>query len=281
MLVAVLALGVLVAVVVGRQFAGYFTAHKPSKHVAVVESPSPTPSALPTPTPPVSPPPSGATPAPRIAIIIDDCGYNLPHDLRFLKLPIPVTLSILPMTPHGREIAQAAESAGKAVMLHLPMEPESPTAHPGPGAITTEMTDEQIKAQVSADIASLPALPGANNHMGSKASSDERVMRDVVGVLKQDNMFFIDSLTAQTSVGAQSAREAGVLTAERDVFLDNQATVPYIAGQIAQLEEVARKKGTAIAIGHPNPETAQALEEMVPQLQSAGFVFVTAQSLVK
>jgi polysaccharide deacetylase 2 family uncharacterized protein YibQ len=205
----------------------------------------------------------------------------LPNDLRFLKLPIPVTLSILPMTPHGREVAAAAESAGKAVMLHLPMEPESSSAHPGPGVVTTEMTDDQIKTQVQADIASLPTLPGANNHMGSKASSDERVMRDVVGVLKQDNMFFIDSMTAQTSVGEESAREAGVPTAERDVFLDNQATVPYVEGQLAQLADVARKHGTAIAIGHPNPQTAEALEKTVPQLQADGFVFVTAQSLVK
>jgi polysaccharide deacetylase 2 family uncharacterized protein YibQ len=283
LLFVILGLGVFFSVMIGKQFAGYFNQRKPPKHVAVVESPSPLPSAAASASPLLSPSPtaSGASPAPRVAIIIDDCGYNLPRDLRFLRLPVAVTLSILPMTPHGKEVAAAAQAAGKAVILHLPMEPESSTAHPGPGAITTAMTDDQVKSQVAVDIASLPPMPGANNHMGSKATSDARIMRDVLSVLKQDDMFFIDSMTAMTSIGSSTARDLGVPTAERDVFLDNQATVPYVEGQIKELEAVARRNGTAIGIGHPNPETAEALEKMVPEMQAAGFSFVTAQSLVK
>ncbi|HZW75361.1 MAG TPA: divergent polysaccharide deacetylase family protein, partial [Caldimonas sp.] len=90
-----------------------------------------------------------------------------------------------------------------------------------------------------------------------------------------------DSMTALSSVGAPTARELGVPTAARDIFLDNQATVPYVETQLKQLEAVARRKGVAIAIGHPNPQTAQALEAMVPQMVADGFTFVTAQSLVK
>jgi hypothetical protein len=279
LLIAAIAVGA--AIIVGKQFAGYFAAHRAPKKVAVAQSPSPTaiPTAVASATP--SPVASGAAVSPKIAIIIDDCGYNLPRDLRFLGLKIPLTLSILPMTPHGKEVEAAAQAAGVAVMLHIPMEPQSSAAHPGPGEITTEMTDAQVQAQIEADIASLPPLPGANNHMGSKASSDARVMRDVLSVLKRDDMFFIDSMTAFTSVGASTARELGVPTAERDVFLDNQATVPYVEGQIKRLEAVARKNGVAIAIGHPNPETADALEAMVPAMQADGFTFVTAQSLVK
>lgn len=283
LLLIIVGLGVYASVIIGQQFAGYLTQRKPAKHVAAVESPSPAPSAAASASPEISPSPtaSGASPAPRVAIIIDDCGYNVPRDLRFLRLPIPVTLSILPMTPHGKEVAEAALAAGKAVILHLPMEPESSTAHPGPGAITTVMTDDQVRSQVAADIASLPPMPGANNHMGSKATSDARVMRDVLSVLKQDDMFFIDSMTAMSSLGSATAHDLGVPTAERDVFLDNQATVPYVEGQIKVLEAVALRNGAAIAIGHPNPETAEALEKMVPQMQAAGFSFVTAQSLVK
>ena len=205
----------------------------------------------------------------------------MPRDLVFLKLPVPITLSILPMTPHGKEIAADAVAAGKAVMLHIPMEPFSASAHPGPGEITTEMSDAQVQAQLDADIASLPRLPGANNHMGSRASSDPRIMRDVIGVLKQNDMFFIDSMTAMTSVGASTAHDLGVPTAERDIFLDDSVNVPYIEGQIRQLEATARKNGLAIAIGHPFPATAQALATMVPQMQAAGFEFVDASTLVK
>ena len=277
-----IALATIVVVVVVRQYQGYFRQHKPPR-IVYHATPSPVVSALPTASPSPLPSPSGSPPAkgPQVAIIIDDCGYSVPRDVRFLKLPIPITLSILPLTPHGKEVAAAAAAAGKPVMLHIPMEPQSASANPGPGAIRTDMSDAQIDQQMDADIASLPPVPGANNHMGSKASSDPRVMRDVLGVLKRDNMFFIDSLTAMTSVGASTARDLGVPTAARDVFLDDQLNVPYIEGQIRQLELVARKNGSAIAIGHPNDANYAALEAMVPQMQAAGFVFVPAQSLVK
>ncbi|MDQ2818394.1 MAG: divergent polysaccharide deacetylase family protein [Candidatus Eremiobacteraeota bacterium] len=218
---------------------------------------------------------------PRLAIIIDDCGNSMERDGRFLTLPIPLTMSILPMTPHALEIAQAAEAAGKHVILHLPMEPESAAVHPGPGAVTTAMTDDQVQSQVAADLAALPYVPGANNHMGSKATSDARVMRDVMQVLKKDNRFFIDSMTSGASVGASTAREMGVPTASRDVFLDNSATVSYVEGQLNEAMHVALKDGEAIAIGHPNPATAQALAALIPQIQAAGVTFVSADTLVR
>jgi len=275
---------VIIIVIVGRQFAGYFGGRTSAHHVAVVASPTPAGSETPGPLESITPAPSPtAAPsgAPRIAIIIDDCGYSIPRDIVFLKLPIPLTLSILPMTPHGKQVAVDALAAGKAVMLHIPMEPFSSGANPGPGEISTEMTDAQIDTQLTADIASLPPLPGANNHMGSKASSDPRVMRDVINILKRNDMFFIDSMTAMTTVGASTARELGVPTAQRDVFLDDTVNVPYIEGQIKQLEATAKKNGEAIAIGHPFPATYQALAAMVPKMQAAGFAFVDAKTLVK
>ena len=261
-----------------KQYGGYFTGHGP-KRVAINATPTPSAVSIPTPIVPTASPTIQR--GPMVAIIIDDCGYNVPRDVRFLKLPVPITLSILPLTPHGKEVAAAALAAGKAVMLHIPMEPLSASAHPGPGEISTEMTDDQIRTQLDADIASLPPLPGANNHMGSKASSDPRVMHDVLAILKGNGMFFIDSMTAPTSVGASTAHDLGVPTAMRDVFLDDELTVPYIEGQIRELEADARRSGAAIAIGHPFPQTAQALEAMVPRMQTEGFVFVNAQSLVK
>jgi uncharacterized protein len=262
--------------------------HAPARHVAVTPSEEPSvpatvPPASPTPSASVSPgytPSPSASGAPRVAIIIDDCGYSMTRDQVFLSLPIPVTLSILPITPHGREIAAAAAAAGKFAIVHLPMEPESSAADPGPGAILTGMSDDQIRAQVASDLDALPPLPGANNHMGSKASADKRVMTDVLGVLKERNMFFIDSMTSVASVGGQTARALAVPTADRAVFLDNQVTVPYVEGQLRETIARAKADGSAIAIGHPNPQTDAALIAMIPQMQAAGVVFVPAQSLV-
>jgi polysaccharide deacetylase 2 family uncharacterized protein YibQ len=272
-----------------HQIIALFAPKRVPHHIAALppEEPSVAPTvAPPTPSATLSASPgptSSATPSagPRVAIIIDDCGYSMERDSVFLSLPIPVTLSVLPMTPHGREIADAALAAGKYAIVHLPMQPESSAANPGPGAITTDMSDDQVRAQVQTDLDALPALPGANNHMGSRATSDQRVMDDVIGVFKQRHMFYIDSVTSPSTVGAATARAMDVPSASRAVFLDNQATVPYVEGQLRATMARALKYGTAIAIGHPNPQTDQALAEMIPQLKAAGIVFVPAQSLVQ
>ncbi len=218
---------------------------------------------------------------PRVAIIIDDCGNNLPKDEQFLGLQAPLTLAILPLSAHGRDIAQEAQAAGKSIILHLPMQPVSAEFNPGPGAITTAMTDRQIMAQVEQDLESLPPVPGANNHMGSLGTSDPRVMHDVLEVFKSKRLFFIDSETSNASLGAQMAREVGVQTAARDVFLDNDVNEPAIEAQLRETLKVALAHGQAIAIGHPNAETAQALAVMIPQMQAAGIEFVPAETLVK
>jgi polysaccharide deacetylase 2 family uncharacterized protein YibQ len=289
--VVLVILGILA---VNRQMQGYVTATRNHKRAAGAAS-TPTPLTLPTPLEPTGPvtvsplpaqsvlPSSSASPvksAPRLAVIIDDCGYNMERDRRFLALPIAITLSILPKTPHGQEIAQEAVAAGKSVMLHLPMEPDSAQAHPGPGAITTAMDDDQVKAEVESDIQSLPEMPGANNHMGSKATSDRRVMRDVLDVFREHQLFFIDSMTSGTTVGESLAREMGVPTAARDVFLDNFTDLPYVERQLTEAEDVALKKGSAIAIGHPNESTAAALTALIPKIEAAGITFVPAQELV-
>jgi len=239
--------------------------------------PTPESSNLPAPFPSRSPGPS------KLAIIIDDCGYNVARCEQFFKLPIPLTFSILPMTPYARQIADDAVAADKSIILHLPMEPLVAGAHddPGPGVITTSMSDAQVQSQVDEDLASLPPVPGANNHMGSKATADARVMRDVLEVFKRDHEFFIDSRTSPQSVGLRTARELGIPTAARDVFLDNQATVPYVESQLDVAQRTALAHGTAIAIGHPNDATAQALAALIPQMQAAGVTFVPAADLVK
>jgi uncharacterized protein len=275
--VVALALIVLVAVIVDRQIRGYFTI--PSGLHSPVASPQGLP--LPPSTPLPQPSPVVSVTGPRVAIIIDDCGYNVKRCEQFLSLPIPVTLAILPLTPHAKQLAADALAAGKSVILHLPMEPESAAVNPGPGAILTDMTDDEVRSQVEADIDSVPGVPGANNHEGSKATSDRRVMRDVLEVFRERHLFFIDSMTSLTTVGAATAQELGIPTARRDIFLDDSRDLVYIEGQFADLQRVALKQGTAIAIGHPFDTTAEALKASIPKFEAAGISFVPAQTLVR
>jgi hypothetical protein len=235
---------------------------------------SPAPSSSPTALPSASENPNG----PELALIVDDCGQWIDTERGFVALDVPLTLSVLPHVRYGGKIAREAAQAGKGVMLHLPMETLS-GLYPGPGEITTTMSDAEIVAQVQDDLAQVPLANGVNNHEGSKASADPRVMRDVIGVLAQHGLFFIDSRTNAASVGESTARDLGVPTAARDVFLDNRADVAYSEAQLLQAAAIARKEGSAIAIGHPRPTTLAAVAALLPQLRASGIRFVLASEL--
>ncbi|MEO6836476.1 MAG: divergent polysaccharide deacetylase family protein [Candidatus Tumulicola sp.] len=283
-------------------------AHRAARHVVAVqpaESTAPAETPLPAVTPPSAEPPATPEPspaqsptplplapasprtapglnsgAPKLALIVDDCGQWIDTERAFVALGVPLTLSVLPDVHYTATIAKEAADAGKGVMLHLPMETLS-GLNPGPGKVTTEMTDAQITAQVEDDLSQVPLAQGVNNHEGSKGSADPRLMRDVMDVLvKRGNLFFIDSRTSAASVGERTAEAAGVPTAGRDVFLDNEASVAYTEAQLREAAAIAKRTGSAIAIGHPRPTTLEAVRALIPELQAAGIVFVLAQDLV-
>ena len=214
-----------------------------------------------------------------MAIIIDDCGQWLDTERSLIGLPIPLTLSVLPHVRYSEQIAQEAADAGKGVMLHIPMEPLS-HVYPGPGEIKDAMTDDQVTKQTEDDVAQVPLAKGANNHEGSEASADDRVMKDVIAVLKAHDLFFVDSRTSAKSVGQEVAQDDGVPNAKRDVFLDNQANIAYTESMLERAVEVAKRNGSAIAIGHPKPSTLAAIRDFYPKMQAEGVTFVLASSLV-
>jgi len=215
----------------------------------------------------------------RLAIIIDDCGQWPQTERALIALPIAITMSVMPKERYTREIAQAASDAGKGVMLHLPMEPAA-AIDPGPGKITTQMSDAEVAAQVKEDLAAVPLAKGVNNHEGSKATSDARIMRDVASVLAPTGLFFIDSRTSAQSVAAQIAGEAGIKTASRDVFLDNEDNVDAVEKMLRSAGAVALKSGSAIAIGHPRAATLEAIRTLIPEFQSQGITFTLASEMV-
>jgi uncharacterized protein len=216
----------------------------------------------------------------RLALIVDDCGQWIDTERGFLALGVPLTMSVLPDVHYTQTIAREATAAGKGVMLHLPMETLS-GLNPGPGKVTTEMSDAEIGNQVESDLAQVPNAEGVNNHEGSKASADPRVMRDVMAVLaKHGNLFFVDSKTSAASVGEQEAQAQGVPAAARDVFLDNDESVDYTVGQLREAAAIAKRNGSAIAIGHPRATTLEAVRMMIPELQRSGIQFVLAGDIV-
>jgi hypothetical protein len=224
--------------------------------------------------------PSATPSAPRLALIIDDCGQWPDTERGFIALPVALTLSVLPHVRYGDAIARDARAAGKGVMLHLPMEPRS-GAYPGPGEITVAMDDAAIAAQVRDDIASVPLAAGVNNHEGSRATADDRVMRAVSAVIAERRLFFVDSRTGADSVAARDAAAAGIATASRDVFLDDVAELGAIEDELRRAAALAKQHGSAIAIGHPRPTTLAAVRALLPELRRAGIDFVLAADVVR
>jgi polysaccharide deacetylase 2 family uncharacterized protein YibQ len=218
----------------------------------------------------------------RAAIIIDDLGADEHAAERLLALPYSLTFSVLPDLPHSAATAEEAYRGGRQVMLHLPMEPEpGAAASPGPGVIKIGMTSQEVARLVNADLSSVPHVQGVNNHMGSRATADPRLMAAVMKVLAERRMFFVDSRTTAATTALDAARHAGIPAFYRSVFLDDTETVDYSLGQLREFRRVVEERGIAIAIGHPHPTTISALAQFLPQLELDDIELVPASELVR
>ncbi len=217
----------------------------------------------------------------KIAIIIDDIGYQIEIAEQIMSLNYPVAISVLPFLPHSQFVAQMAKEKGLTVLLHLPMEPHNTNTDPGKGAIFTTMNEREIKAKILANLKDIPYVDGVNNHMGSKATEDEFIMRTVLHELKERNLFFIDSMTSPHSIGYQLSKEMGLKTAQRTVFLDNEQNIDYIKNQVVVLKNTALKYGSAIAIGHPYCNTIDVLKELESIVEPESVEIVPLKELLK
>ncbi len=234
----------------------------------------------PTPPPPLPAPPTEPVLA-RVAIVIDDLGPDIQVAKKFLSLPFPVTLSILPHQSHTADIAALAHSRGRGVMLHLPMEPQGyPRTNPGRGALLLSMSGEAIKNAISSALNTSPYFQGVNNHMGSRMTENAESMKLVLGELNRRGLFFLDSFTSPRSKGLSVARELHMPSARRNVFLDNSLSADSIDSQLERLIEMARLKGSAIAIGHPHEATFKALLEAAPRFAKNGIKIVPVSELM-
>lgn len=217
------------------------------------------------PSPPERPP---IAKLPRVAIIIDDIGYDRSLAEKFIDLKAALTLSILPHSPHQQAIASSARAQGAEIMLHLPMEPlEYPDANPGPGALLTSMSPDELIAALEENLQAVPHVKGVNNHMGSRLTAQSEQIYQIFSVLKRRGLYFIDSRTTDASVCQPSARMLQVPFGQRDVFLDHFQDATLIRKQLRELVRLAREKGEALGIGHPHPTTYAVLKEMLPELR--------------
>jgi len=216
-----------------------------------------------------------------VAIIIDDLGHSPAAARPFIEMPYPVALSFLPGRPYSVKLAEQAHKNGKTLLLHLPMEPLGyPETDPGPGAVLVSQEREEIHRIIEEDITSLPGIVGINNHMGSRATADDRVMEAVLSFVERKRLFFVDSRTTSETVAFTRAREMGIPSAQRDVFLDNVANPSAIDAKLDELLDLAWEKGWALGIGHPHPLTAEAMSRLAAKAKERGITWISLESLI-
>lgn len=224
---------------------------------------------------------SGGGNNPRVAIIIDDLGYDRSAADAVLALGFPLTVSVLPHLPLSSEVAEEAQRRGDQVMLHLPMESEADGAKPEDIELRVGMNASQVNETLAGMLETVPYAVGVNNHQGSRATADPALMQALMPALRQRGLFFIDSRTDAKTVAYDTAEHNGVRAASRKVFLDDVASREAILKQLELAARDARRDGFTIAIGHPRPATIAALSDGVPHLEANGIHLVFASQLVQ
>jgi uncharacterized protein len=226
---------------------------------------------------PARPPTSGR----KIAIILDDVGFDRQPLEQWAELGVPVTFAVIPFTPRATHAANLLNERGFEIIVHLPMEPNGyPRFDPGAGAVLTAMDDQEIHRITLAALRSVPNASGVNNHMGSRATADRRVMSSVLAAVRENGGYFIDSRTTAASLGERMARELKIRSASRNVFLDGETTEEAVRQKIHELAAAADRDGIAIGIGHVYPVTLRVLREEIPRLMAAGYEFIPASAAV-
>lgn len=223
---------------------------------------------------------------PRLAVIIDDFGYHGEGTEEMLSLSVPLTVAMMPFSACTVSDCKLVKEAGKQVIVHLPM--ESLTGDPawvGAKGIFRRMDDASIRQRVKEALTLVPDAVGINNHMGSAIMEDKRSLSAVMDVVKEEGLFFVDSMTTPNSVAETVCKEKEVPLLKRKVFLDSTDDLETVKKKLRQAGEIAKKEGSAIAIGHVGPEggiiTVKALETLGPELEAEGVQFVFVSELLQ
>lgn len=214
-----------------------------------------------------------------VAIVIDDFGNNGDGTEEMLGIGIPLTVAVMPFMPHSREEAQRAIKAGHEVIVHMSMEPEKGKIEwLGPRPILNNLSNEEVKDIIKDAIEEVEGAVGINNHMGSKVTQNESIIRAILEEAKERNIMFLDSKTTPNSVVGKVSQELNMTYLERDIFIDSIRDKNHMKKQLDKLGRVALEKGYAIGIGHVGPDggkpTVEAIKEMAPILEKRGIKFV-------
>lgn len=213
----------------------------------------------------------------QLVFVFDDGGQNIAHLEKFLELPFPITVAVLPQLQYSKQSAKRVREAGKELILHQPMQAINSNINPGPGAITPNMSEKEIISTLFYNINEIAPIAGMNNHEGSAITADAQKMEIILKLASENGIYFLDSRTNVNTQVPYVAKELGYSYYERNIFLDNEKTKENIISELKKGIAIANKNGVAIMIGHiwsadvlPN-----ILKEAYPELKEKGYLIKT------
>lgn len=218
---------------------------------------------------------------PMIAVVIDDVGLDRPRSRRAMALPAPVTIALMAYADDARDQAALARRGGHELLVHVPMEPGDSSENPGPNALAGNLPQAEFTRRLEWNLSQFGGYVGINNHMGSRLTSNPAALAPVMAALKRRGLLFLDSRTTAETRGLDIARHFGVPAVERNVFLDHDVSAAAVDAALLRTEELARRNGFAIAIGHPKDITLSALEAWLPDVRARGFAVVPLTAVVR
>lgn len=219
---------------------------------------------------------------PRIALIFDDFGADEDIARRFLdELDIPITLAVIPYQKHSADIIKLTRQSGQTPFLHMPMEPLNSDAMGNLSEyyLLTSMENEELITRTRKMLVDYDGVAGVNNHTGSRMTADSRAMETVLKEIRDRKLIFVDSRTTADTVAEMTARSLGIPTASRQVFIDQGYNAGDVTSSMLELADIARKKGSAIGIGHAIPSTLDDVKAILPKLLDSGVRVVPIRSL--
>lgn len=221
-----------------------------------------------------------AAQTPAISIVIDDLGDRWQEGRQTAELPGAVACAVLPESPHGAQVAALAQARGKEILLHLPLQPRQGPAHPL--TINAGAAPERREALLRRALASVPMAVGVNNHQGSLLTAQLEPMRWLMQALRRHGgLYFVDSRTTAETVAETLAWQQELAATRRQVFLDDARGPAAVHREWQRLLQLARRQGSALAIGHPYPETLALLRSEIPRLQAQGIRLVAPSALIR
>ncbi|MHB8124606.1 MAG: divergent polysaccharide deacetylase family protein [Desulfitobacteriaceae bacterium] len=221
----------------------------------------------------------------EIALVIDDFGINNPGTQQMLELGVPITAAIMPNLLYSQQEAELLHNRGYEIIVHIPVEAKNGRSEwLGPGALTTDLSPQELKARINQSLEQISYAVGISNHMGSKGTENPKVVEALVETAKEHKILILDSKTSDSTILAREAIKAGVISGTRDVFLDNSADLNSIKKQLRLLITKAKTSGKAIGIGHVGPQgpnTARAIREMLPEMKAQGIQIVPLSEILQ